>query len=223
MSARTAPLWIAGLVLLVGAAQYAGFFDLKRRTETPTPFPDDATTRCKSCVEGDWCDRCDAGTLAGVRVPSRRLLEYLDAHGHDLKPEELQRESCRTRARGEESSEFCDRCRMGFVDGRAYLSKLAFYAARAEKRTSPLECRHCLASRDEPRWCERCGVGRNGDRVWRRKADFDVVHSELTKLRRALKELPRFETCAIATMSGGRCRRCASDGSTTGSRKSNDR
>ena len=204
MNRRTAPLWIAGLVLLVGAAQYTGLFDLERRAETQDPPADDAT-RCESCVEGDWCDRCEAGTLAGVQIPSRRLLEYLDAHGHDLKPEKLRCESCTARARGEEPSAFCDRCRMGFVDGRAYLSKLAFYAARAETRTSPLECRDCIAWRDKPRWCERCGVGRNGDRVWKRKADFDVVHSELAKLRRALEELPRCETCAIAHCFGSSC------------------
>ena len=43
---------------------------------------------CTSCPTGgllsEWCDACETGTVATLRVESRMLFEALDAHGHDL-------------------------------------------------------------------------------------------------------------------------------------------
>ena len=50
----------------------------------PVPFAFAAECTCVAAkLSNAWCESCKVGYLAGLRIPSERLFDTLDAHGHD--------------------------------------------------------------------------------------------------------------------------------------------
>ena len=170
-------------------------------------FPESKICVCASARTDDsWCGKCQVGYLGGVRIPSKAMLEVLDAHGHTIDPASLRCPDCR---KHQQTGGYCSRCRMGFVRGKVYLSHWAYRVAGAErvpvKRPS---CETCQKHRDQPSWCEDCKVGIVGNLLLRKKTDFDVCRKSYVRLQLAVKRLENCERCALATVSGGYCRLC---------------
>jgi hypothetical protein len=98
---------------------------------------------------------------------------------------------------------------MGYLAGQAYLSKLAYLAARGRVRTSDeLACRRCAANAAAEGWCDTCRVGRVGPLALDERDDFLAARDELARLRAAIAKLETCATCAVASFTGGRCPVC---------------
>ncbi len=153
-----------------------------------------------------WCRDCEVGYLASIRIPSPMLFEALDAHGHAIDPNLLRCDVCR---KAIETDAFCERSRIGYVGKQAYLSKLAYYAARGEVKNRPtLDCVTCRKNAEHHGWCESCGIGMVGDLALENRADLEDARQAFDLLGRALRKLATCETCAVATATGGRCPVC---------------
>jgi hypothetical protein len=153
-----------------------------------------------------WCHDCGVGYLASIRIPSAALFEALDAHGHAIDPDLLRCDGCK---RAIETDAFCDRSGIGYVGGQAYLSKLAYYAARGEMREpSALGCAACWKNAAGHGWCDACGIGRVGCLILESRAQLEEARQAFERLGRALGKLATCETCAVATATGGRCPLC---------------
>lgn len=141
-------------------------------SETPEHF-------ARGRLLGAWCEECDASFLAGYRVPSRAFFETLDAHGHSIDPEEHRCETCREAVR---RGGYCETCRHGYVDGLAYMSRLTYHLARAERRypdqLDGVECRKCAESSG---WCESCSFGRVREFEFGDREEFDRALREVRK------------------------------------------
>lgn len=87
-----------------------------------------------------------AGFVAGIKVSSGALFEALDAHGHEIDPGALTCAVCKEAWR---RGGFCDRCRMGFVNGLAYLSRLTYHIATGAVEDPELIA--CARCRETPR------------------------------------------------------------------------
>ncbi len=151
-----------------------------------------------------WCRDCDAGFVAGYRVPSRALFETLDAHGHEIDVASLRCDSCRAAVK---SDGFCSRCRRGYVDEMAYLSRLTYHVARGKARdVDTIGCDRCRENVRDHGWCQRCQVGMVRHFEVPRREDFEPALAAFRNLEAALAVLPSCERCATATFTGGRCR-----------------
>lgn len=90
---------------------------------------------CAKIEQGTgWCTACEVGYVGSVRIPSADLFEMIDPHGHDLDPAGI---SCLVCKNALETSAFCEPCGIGYVGGRAYVSRLAYLIAREEPGDSP--------------------------------------------------------------------------------------
>ncbi len=157
-------------------------------------------------VEGGWCATCSIGYLAGVPIKSELLFDVLDAHGHDIAPEAITCSTCRAAI---ESNGFCDHCRMGWIDQRAYMSRLTYHITKGEtKPASAIACPVCRANAATSGWCNECDVGMVGNVAIKDKTDFEHASSAYRRLLEALQLADRCEWCAIALMSDGICTRC---------------
>ena len=192
---RTRFLLVAALLLSTSVGA-----DLRRP-------PDPKICTCETArINNGWCRPCKVGYVAAVRIPSAKLFEVLDAHGHAIDPIQIRCSSCK---KAMTTDGYCDRCRMGFIKKQAYLSKLAYLAQKGRvMRKSPLSCKTCLKNAKTTGWCDRCNVGIAGQLAFKTRAETEEAHRQLQILRRALRTLKRCETCAIATVCGGRCRHC---------------
>lgn len=157
-------------------------------------------------IKGGWCEPCNVGYLASVRLESKMLFETLDAHGHDIDPSRFQCETCKAAIK---SGGFCDSCRMGFVRGQAYLSRLTYHLARGVAHDpSTLECANCRKLSQSLGWCDRCKVGFIGNVAIADKAEFQRAAPEFQRFLDARKMLSTCETCAVALFAGGYCPIC---------------
>jgi hypothetical protein len=144
--------------------------------------------------------------VAGERIPSFPLYEYLDAHGHTIDLESLRCASCR---KAVEEEGYCERCRMGFVRKQAYLTPIAYHSARGKlEDPARIACAACRENARKSGWCEACGVGRTGWLVVSRRSDLEASHAALERLRAAIHRLEDCEPCAIASLADGKCRTC---------------
>jgi hypothetical protein len=178
----------------------------------PAPIGGDCTCAAARLANG-WCDPCAIGYVASVEVRSKMLYEFLDAHGHDIKPASIECGSCQAAL---ETDGFCERCRWGFVDKKLYFSRLTYQLARGEvKDVSKLTCRACAKNAakaklplDPHRWCEQCKVGMVGNVAFKEKKDFEAASRELDRLLRAVRATQRCEQCAVALMQDATCLAC---------------
>jgi hypothetical protein len=131
------------------------------------------------------------------------MFDILDAHGHTV---DLSRSSCPACAPALESDGFCDGCRIGFVDGRAHVSRFTYLLAKAKPPTpDPIACPTCRANAGSSGWCGRCERGFVGSFAFRERSEFDEAAACRTRLASALDLADRCEFCAVAAYQDGRC------------------
>jgi hypothetical protein len=78
---------------------------------------------------GGWCAHCGVGYVASIHVPSADLFDLIDPGGHRIESAAV---SCTICIDALKRNAYCDRCRIGYVDGLAYMSKLAYLVALGE-------------------------------------------------------------------------------------------
>jgi len=157
-------------------------------------------------VRGGWCDACDVGYVASVRIESRELFEAIDAHGHDVNPSSFRCESCKEAIK---SDGFCRDCKVGFVGQQAYFSRLTYLLAKgAVTPPGSMTCDECRKHIQEPGWCAKCDVGMVGHVAYRDKARFTEAVKAYEALRKAIRTADECPSCAIAIAVDRTCRRC---------------
>lgn len=123
------------------------------------PSPPSDVCLCAGIEPGTgWCSACKVGFVGSVRVSSADLFEMIDPHGHDLDPAGISCPVCRD-ALG--ANAFCEPCGIGYVSGRAYVSRLAYLMARGEPEDSPAleaEFDRLHMAMERVADCELCGV-----------------------------------------------------------------
>ncbi len=156
--------------------------------------------------DGGWCTACEVGYVAGVEIKSAMLFEALDAHGHDIIPERIKCETCQ---KAMASDGYCERSRMGFVDGQAYLSRLTYHVAKGRAtKPSTLACGTCRKNAKNAGWCDVCRRGMIGHIAIDRHDKFVEAKKAYRRLLEAVRKLAECETCAVALFTGGRCLKC---------------
>ena len=109
-------------------------------------------------VETGWCMKCKVGYVGSTRVPSADLFDMIDPHGHDLDPAGISCSGCLSALKADT---FCDPCGIGYVDDRAYVSRLAYLMANEEPEDSPVLKAEFDRLNVALEWlsdCELCGV-----------------------------------------------------------------
>ena len=146
------------------------------------------------------------GTIAALWVPPG-LLDVIDPGGHSVDPGGIRCSSCLTAF---VSNGYCRLSRIGYVDGRAYVSRLSYLLASAGEHIYPptLSCSTCRAHMQTPGWCDRCGRGVVGTVAVRNRQDFNEILMEWQRLEEAIRISSRCDLCAIAYFTHGRCSRC---------------
>jgi len=166
-----------------------------------------ADCTCKDARRhGGWCNECDVGYVAAVRIESADLFEALDAHGHQIDPKRIECSSCQE---GLKSDGFCDRCSMGFVEKQAYLSRLTYHLALGKQiAEADIACKVCKELAGKTGWCKKCRRGWIGFVSIDHKKDYDQAAKAYAILVAAVKMLQKCDTCAVAMVPGARCPSC---------------
>jgi hypothetical protein len=164
MSVLAAGLVSAGLVGWEGTQQRSAAFAaaVEQRLHS-SPFIDpQAPCVCDiSKVSNGWCRKHGYGWIAGIKITNAMLFDTMDAHGHDIDPSSLVCKACRA---DWDDNGFCDEHRMGFVDHRAYFSRLTFALAQGTPRArQQITCPTCRANAERYGWCDACGIGMIGN------------------------------------------------------------
>ena len=162
---------------------------------------------CASAKQTDsWCDAHQVGYVASVLIPSKRLWETLDAHGHELELDSFTCSSCREAI---ESDGFCEEDRIGFVGGLAYFSRLTYELARGEIRDpASIPCSVCRVNAETHGWCDEHGVGMVGNVAIQDREGYEQIERALRILRAAIEVAGRCEHCAVAMVTDTECPRC---------------
>jgi hypothetical protein len=149
------------------------------------------------------------GTIAGLRVPPG-LLDVIDPGGHSVDPGQIYCPECLTAF---VSDGYCLRSQIGYVDGRAYVSRLSYLLAKDGERinATTLTCSTCRAHLQEPGWCDGCGRGVVGLAAIRNRDDFNEILMHWQRLHKAIRLASQCDVCAIAFFTHGRCTRCRID------------
>ena len=108
---------------------------------------------------------------------------------------------------------YCPRSHIGYVDGRAYLSRFSYLLAKDGERidTTTVTCAMCRAHIAEPGWCDGCGRGIVANLAFRNRADFNEILMERERLVAAIRLASHCDYCAVAFFVHGRCPRCGID------------
>ena len=165
--------------------------------------------RC-TCAEAklghQWCAACGVGYVAGIRIESQLLYEEIDAHGHKIDPQRIKCPSCQAAL---DTDGFCERCRRGFVNKQAYMSRLTYFVAKGEtKEVEKIACKTCRENAARHGWCEACGVGMVGNVALKVKAEFEQAAKAYDVLQEAVRTMKRCMMCAVAMVIDGRCPTC---------------
>jgi len=157
-------------------------------------------------IYGGWCDACNVGYIAGLKIPSKMLFEVLHNHGHDVDRRFILCDSCRKEI---DVEGFCEKCRIGYIEGQAYFSMLAYQLARGKaKRPEQITCETCERNVEKPGWCDKCKVGMLGNVVIADRRDFEAALPEFRRLLLGLAHLNKCESCAVAIATNGMCPDC---------------
>ena len=149
------------------------------------------------------------GTIAGVRVPPA-LLDVIDPGGHDVDPGGIRCSDCLTAF---VNDGYCRPSHIGYVDGRAYVSRLAYLLVKDGVPVNPkaISCAQCRAHLNVPGWCDQCGRGLVGNLAVSSHSDFNEILMERERLMEAVRLASRCDLCAVAFYARGRCSRCHID------------
>ena len=147
-----------------------------------------------------WCQGCRVGYVATVEIRSADLFEALDANGHDVDdPDAVTCDVCRE---DWATGGYCYDCRVGWVDGHAYHTKLSYLLARGEV-VDPAKIKCGVDA-----WCEPCEYGVVGNVAFRNKKDYVAATKQFELLLRAVKESERCEMCSMLLFYDGICQDC---------------
>src|SRR5262249_11438698 len=153
-----------------------------------------------------WCMHCNVGYVAGHRIESARLFETMDPHGHDVQAASLLCENCH---RAIESDGYCDICKVGFVDHKAYFTRLTYGLAQGTPvDAAQLSCPTCRANSNSTGWCAGCKRGMVGNVAFTNREVFDRTAREYRVLLGAIDRLPTCEVCACTMMVHRACTVC---------------
>lgn len=162
---------------------------------------------CETVKRTDgWCEICNVGYLAGIKIESAMFFDLLDAHGHQIDPSTLACDNCKTLypAHG-----FCPSCKVGFVNKQLYFSKLTYYLARGEVNgPEPLACATCLKNTEKSGWCDVCKRGMVGQRSYRIREEFEEAADLRMILVDAIPLAKRCLSCALSLINNGTCLKC---------------
>ena len=183
--------------------------------ETPLPSPTQLLSvslsiffcLVLSSTEAGAHDSAPSMTIAGVWVPSADLVDLIDPGGHTIQPEGISCSDCLTAL---VHDGYCRRCHIGYVDMRAYVSRLSYLLARQAEHLDPNidACQVCRGSSREPEWCDHCRRGVIGNVSVRSRDEFDELVRDQKRLVEAIRLLPRCDLCALAYFQKDRCPRC---------------
>ena len=170
-------------------------------------IPADAGCVCHIALERDvWCDEHQVGYLASIPIPSKRLFETMDAHGHDLDLDSFKCDVCQRAIR---QDGFCAEHRVGFVEGKVYFSRLTHVVAQGERRiVENIECPVGRENAEDLGWCEQHGVGMVGNVAVKNRRDFDDAVEAVRILRIAIAAAERCVHCADAIVTDTTCPFC---------------
>jgi hypothetical protein len=187
---------LASLILAVSVVLAGGVV-------SPTP----GTCACAPARrDGGWCDVHAVGFIGGMEVRSHSLLEVLDAHGHDVDPGSFHCPACQWAI---ETDGFCAEDRVGFIDGKAYFSRLSHDLASAERvEPEKIGCATCRKNAGAHGWCDACKRGIVGTRAFDERAAYERVVQALAIVHRADETAQRCEYCAVAMVSDSECAIC---------------
>ena len=161
-----------------------------------------ATTR----ETNGWCPVHEFGYIGGVKVTSRWLYEFADAHGHELDLATFTCPSCRSAIA---ANGFCDVHRVGFVNKLAYFSLLTYELGKAEPRpATTITCATCRKNAETHGWCAKSEVGMVGPFALRDRSDFDRAVAALDIFVVANEASHRCNSCAGAILKDAECPAC---------------
>jgi hypothetical protein len=159
--------------------------------------PQPSCTCNAAAAVGPWCERHEAGWIAGLRIDSRELYEALDLRGHAVDAATLECAACKTAHAG---GGYCEEHGIGFRDGMAYHSALTYGLAGGEVRP-PAEagCTRCREG-----WCETHRLGMIGHVELRDEADYRRAAEAFEQLLQATEIAATCESCATSMLTDGR-------------------
>ena len=162
---------------------------------------------CETAGEQDaWCEQHQVGYLASIPIPSRRLFETMDAHGHDLDLDSFDCDVCR---QGIRNDGFCTEHRVGFVQGKVYFSRLTHVVAQGERKSvADIECPVCRRNAEDVGWCDTHGIGMIGNVAVRDRRAFEDAVEAVRILRIAIEAAERCTRCADAIVTDTTCPVC---------------
>jgi hypothetical protein len=153
-----------------------------------------------------WCPVHEQGYVGGVKVTSRWLYEFADAHGHQL---DLSTFTCPTCRAAIATNGFCEVHRVGFVDKLAYYSLLTYELGKGRsKPVSTISCATCRKNSESHGWCAKSGVGMIGPFEIGNRQDFDRAVSALEIFLVANEASHRCNYCAGAILKDSECPAC---------------
>ncbi|MCH8824556.1 MAG: hypothetical protein IH984_13730 [Planctomycetes bacterium] len=158
-------------------------------------------------VLSNWCDDCNFGYVAGQRISSKVLFETLDAHGHDVNIDAMTCASCLTAL---PVGGYCESHRIGFVDSKAYFSRLTYSLAKGgeARNVSSLTCTTCRANAQEHGWCAACQIGMVGNVAFKNRNEYTNAVEQFSILKSAIDKTGDCEMCASAMILDSRCPLC---------------
>lgn len=167
----------------------------------------DPKCRCSANrVRNGWCDPCEVGYVASVKIESAALFHAIDAHGHETRPDSLRCETCRIAI---ESDGFCKKCRTGYIGKKAYFSKLTYLLAQGKvQKPAAVACDKCQGHIQHPGWCDTCHVGMVGHIALTDRGTFSQAVKAYNVLMKAIQYLEKCQDCAIAMAIDRKCYRC---------------
>ena len=172
-------------------------------------FASGATGECICATAREtngWCPVHKLGYVGGAKITSDAAYITADAHGHDL---DLSKFTCPTCRAAIASNGFCETDRIGFVDKKAYFSRLTYELGRAEMRpASSITCRTCRKNSESHGWCTKDGVGMVGPFAIRDRQGYDKAVAGLAILIVADQAAPRCQHCVIAILTDSECPVC---------------
>ena len=166
----------------------------------------EACTCASSRATNGWCPVHQFGYIGGVKVASRWLYEFADAHGHQLDLSTFTCPACRTAIA---TNGFCETHHLGFVDKMAYYSRLTYELGKAEPRPEgTIACARCRKNAETYGWCAKSAVGMVGPFAIRDRQEYDRAVAALTVFVAANEASRRCNYCAGAIMTNSECPAC---------------
>ena len=189
---------LVGLAAVAAALSFLG-----------NPFAQGRPEECTCATSREtngWCPVHEFGYVGGVKVTSRWLYEFADAHGHEL---DLSTFTCPTCRAAIATNGFCDIHRVGFVNRLAYYSLLTYELGKGEARhPSTITCATCRKNSETRGWCAKSGVGMIGPFAIRNRRDFDRAVAALDIFLVANEAARKCNYCAGAILKDSECPVC---------------